>query len=257
MRSKNKKRKSGKTRSEKLARFFKRGTVFLMLVVMITMAALAARRLMQIFYIREIAVSGNYHLGKDDIVNSISIKKGESMLDVHFNDIEESLRLNTWIKKVALRKQFPGTLVIKVEEAIPKALLSVKKRLYLIDEDGEVLERIEGKGTPFLPVIKGISPKNKKNMTEALKLVDTIYKKNVFADSDSIEIGHESYGLRMNVDGELIKVGYGNYSDKFERWKELEPEIRRRGVPLKYVDLRFKDSIIVKPTKISKKGKTS
>lgn len=257
MPSKNKKRKSGKSRSEKLARFFKRGTVFLMIVIFIALAALAARRLMQTFYVREIMVSGNYHLGKDDIVNSISIKKGESMLDVHFDDIDRKLRMNTWIKKVALRKQFPGTLVIKVEEAVPKALLNVKKRMYLIDEDGEVLERIKGEGTPFLPVIKGISPKSRKNMTEALKLVDTLYKKNVFADRDSIEIGLESYGLTMNVDGEFIKVGYGNYSDKFDRWKELEPEIRRRGVPIKYVDLRFKDSVIVKPAKMRRKGKTS
>lgn len=228
-----------------------------MIVIFIALAALAARRLMQTFYVREIMVSGNYHLGKDDIVNSISIKKGESMLDVHFDDIDRKLRMNTWIKKVALRKQFPGTLVIKVEEAVPKALLNVKKRMYLIDEDGEVLERIKGEGTPFLPVIKGISPKSRKNMTEALKLVDTLYKKNVFADRDSIEIGLESYGLTMNVDGEFIKVGYGNYSDKFDRWKELEPEIRRRGVPIKYVDLRFKDSVIVKPAKMRRKGKTS
>ena len=97
----------------------------------------------------------------------------------------------------------------------------------------------------------------RENMTEALKLVDSLHKKNVFADSDYIEIGVESYGLTMHVDGDFIKVGYGNYSDKFERWKELEPEIRRRGVPIKYVDLRFKDSVIVKPEKKRKKGKTS
>jgi hypothetical protein len=74
-------------------------------------------------------------------------------------------------------------------------------------------------------------------------------KKKFIANKESVEIGIESYGLTLIIDGELIKVGYGNYSAKFDRWIELEPEIRRKGLPIKYVDLRFKDSVIVKPLK--------
>ncbi len=137
---------------------------------------------------------------------------------------------------------------------MPKALLSVKKQLYLIDEDGKILEWIKGEGTLFLPVIKDISLENKKGISEALKLVEVLSGKNIFADRESVEIGLESYGLTMNIDGEFIKVGYGKYSEKFDRWVELEPEIRKIGVPIKYVDLRFKDSVIVKPLKTIKEA---
>ena len=261
MRSKKKKtkksRKPAYRRGEKLTIYLKRGTLVLLAVVVIAALVLGAKLLARQFNVKEIIVSGNYHLDEDDIVKSMNIKKGKPLLDIRSADINERLRENPWIKRVALKKQFPGTLLIKVEEAAPSALLSIKKKLYIIDDDGNILERIKGESIPFLPVIKGISPKNKKDINEALKLIASLSEKNILSSMESIEIGTESYGLFINMDGEFIKVGYGDYSEKFDRWIELEPEIRKRGVPIKYIDLRFKDSVIVKPMEKKRKGKSS
>ncbi len=249
MRSKNKKRKSAYRRGEKMASFLKRGTIFFLIIVFFSIAFLGVKLLTQKFYVREILVFDNNHLDTKEIIASVKIQKGESFFDINLNEIDKRLKQNRWIKKVTLRKQFPNTLIVKVKEAVPKALLSRKKRLYLVDEDGKILERMKGVTTHFLPVIKDISPKNEKEMSEAIKMADVLSKKNMFANKESVEIGIESYGLKLNIDGEIIKVGYGNYSAKFDRWIELEPEIRRKGLPIKYVDLRFKDSVIVKPLK--------
>ena len=261
MRSKKKKRKKTRKpayrRGEELAIYLKRGTFVLLAVVVIAAFVLGAKLLTRQFNVKEIIVSGNYHLDKDDIVKSMKIKKGRPLLDIRSADINERLRENPWIKRVALKKQFPGTLLIKVEEAAPKALLSIKKKLYIIDADGDILERIKGESIPFLPVIKEISPKNKKEIKEVLKLIACLSEKNILSSRESVEIGTESYGLFVNMDGEFIKVGYGDYSEKFDRWIELEPEIRKRGVPIEYIDLRFKDSVIVKPMKKKRKGKSS
>ncbi len=257
MRSKTKKKKKRVNRKgEKLITFFKRGTMVLLAVVFVALAVLSVKWVSPKFYVKEIVVAGNYHLDEADVISSAGINMGAPLFKVEFSDLDQRLRENAWIKKVALRKQYPGTIMINIEEAVPKALLSRKDRLYLIDAEGELLERIEGETTPFLPVIKGINPKNKKGMTEALKLIEVLATKNSLVNRESIEIGQESYGLTMHIDGEFIKVGYGNYSKKFDRWIELEPEIRKKGVAVKYVDLRFKDSVIVKPIKETK-GKRS
>jgi len=254
---KNKKRKGACRRSEKTALFFKRGTIALLFVALIAAAVLGLKTLSQQFNVDEIMISGNYHLDRDDILGSIRIHKGHSLWKLHFEDIENRLKENPWIKKVAFRKQYPDRLVIKIEEAEPKALLSIKKGLYLIDREGSILERIQGETVPFIPVIKNINTKNRKGISEALKLVEVLTRKNDFMDSESIEIGLESYGLSVKIDGELIKVGYGRYGEKFERWRELEPEIRKRGVPIKYVDLRFKDSVIIKPMRENRGDRSS
>lgn len=249
MRSKNKKRKSAWRRGEKMALFFKRGALFFLVVVLAALATIGVKLLSREFLVREILVSGNYHLDGNDIIESSGVRKGDSLFDVSLDHVEEKLKKNAWIRTAALRKQYPGTFVIRVDESLPKALLSVNKKLYLLAEDGHILERIRGEVTPFLPVIKNIRPTNQKGISEAIRLVDSLSKKNILAERESIEIGLASYGLTMNIDGEFIKVGYGNYAQKLTRWVELEPEIRKKGMPIKYVDLRFKDSVIVKPEK--------
>ena len=244
---KNKRYKAAPARGGKIALFFKRGTMVLLIVVLAAAAVLGLKIFAEQLRVKEIMISGNKRLDRADVISALKVYKGESLLNLHFEDLRGRLKQNPWIKKVDLRKQYPDTLEIKIEEAEPRALLSVKEQLYLVDGEGRVLESIKGETPPFLPVIKNIDPGLRKDMTEALKLVEALSGKPAFADRESIEIGLESYGLTVHIDGEFIKVGYGEYAEKFQRWIELEPEIRKRGVPVQYVDLRFKDSVIVKP----------
>ncbi len=258
MRSKNKKkRKSAYRRGERLILFFKRGTAVLLVIAVIAAAALGIKLLINELKVTEILLSGNYHLEREDIISAMEISEDEPLLRLDLEDIAGRLNRNTWVKDVTLRKQFPGRLEVKIREAVPMALLRINKRLYLVDEDGRVLERVQGKTPPFLPVLQDISPLDEKGITEALKLVMVLSEKKSLIARESIEIGLKSYGLTMKIDGEFIKVGYGGYAEKFKRWIELEPEIRKRGLPIKYVDLRFKDSVIVKPAKKTRRGTSS
>ncbi len=246
------KQRSAYRRGEKLAVFFKRGIIVLSVVIFVVLIVLGVEVLMRAFFIKNVIVSGNYHLGKKDIISSANIKAGESLLKLSSKDTAKRLKRSAWIREVFLRKQFPDTLSIRIEEAVPKALHSFNGRIFLIDEDGNILEEIKSENTPFLPVIKNINPKkDKEALLEALKLIEVLDEKGILDSRESIEIGNESYGLVVNIDGELIKVGYGKYSEKFYRWKELEHEIRKRALTVEYVDLRF-DDVIVKPLKRAK-----
>lgn len=254
-RKKNKKVKAAHKRGDKILLFFKRGFFTLLIVALIAAAGLGLKVFADQLRVEKIIVSGNYHLDQDDILKSMAVHKGESLLGLHFEEVDARLKKNPWIRKVALRKQYPDTLEIKIVESEPKALFSSDEQLYLINEEGNILEKIEGATIPFLPVIKNIERKNIKDLAEALKLVEALNVKKDFISNESVEIGLESYGLTVTIDGDFIKVGYGSYREKFERWLELEPEIRKRGVPIKYVDLRFKDSVIIKPLEEEKENK--
>lgn len=228
-------------------------------MVLLAVAAIAAvvlglKMFKKRLKVNDIVISGNSRLEREDVLGPLKVKRGESLFSLHFSELRGRLKHNPWIKKVDLRKRYPDTLEIRIEEAVPMALLSLKNRLYLVDGDGTRLESIKGETVPFLPVIKDIGPEFKKEMKEALKLVEVLSAKGVLSDRESVEIGLESYGLTVNMDGEFIKVGYGDYAEKFERWIELEPEIRKRGLPVQYVDLRFKDTVIVKPLEEEKEG---
>jgi cell division septal protein FtsQ len=257
LRSKNNKRKSATRREGKLAFYVRRITVFSLIGVLAVSVVAGTYFLAQAFYVRDIRISGNNHLTKRDIEDSLNVRR-EPLLNLHLKDIEEKLKQNAWIKKASLRWQLPGTLIINIEEAVPGALLNFGGETFLVNEDGNVMDKLQNAVTPFLPVIRGIDPRYRKNMSEAMKLVGALAAKNIISDKQFVEIEMDSYGLNVNIDGEFIKVGYGQYSEKFEKWMELEPELKKRGIPVQYVDLRFKDSVIVKPLKPEKdadKGK--
>ena len=255
MRSKNNKRKSATRREGKLAFYVRRITVFSLIGILAVSVVAGTYFLAQAFYVRDIQISGNNHLNKREVEDILNIRR-EPLLNLHLKDIEEKLKHNAWIKKASLRWQLPGTLIINIEEAVPKALLNFGGETFLVNEDGSVMDKLQNAVTPFLPVLKGIDPRYKKDMSEAMKLVSALAAKNIISDKQFLEIEMDSYGLNVNIDGEFIKVGYGQYSEKFEKWMELEPELKKRGIPIQYVDLRFKDSVIVKPLKPEKdKGK--
>jgi len=187
-------------------------------------------------------------MSEGDIKNAL-IRSGESLLKLNFDELERRSRNIPWLKKVSLRKEFPDTLLMKVEESAPKALLRINTHLFLIDSDGRVLEEIQDNNTYFLPVIVEADPeKNRGDILEALKFVDALTEQNILSEK-AIEIMLTSSGLDMNIDGEFVKIGYGRYKEKLMRWKSLRPEIRKRNVDIEYIDLRFKDRVIVKPIK--------
>lgn len=249
-RNRNKKIKSAYRPGDKIILFFKTGIIFISSVVLLLAVALGVKKLSRSLYVRDIVIHGNYHLEEDDIEEMLDTVKGTSLLNLGFDEVDEALKRSPWIKKGSMRKQFPHTLMIRIEEAVPKALLRYQGHTYLVEQEGDVLEEIRGEVASFLPVISGVDPVGEKEgLLENLKLVEALAEKNVLSSRESVEITLESSGPEMIIDGEKIKVGYGKYAEKLERWKELRPQMSKIG-PASYIDLRFQDKVIVKPFRV-------
>lgn len=234
-------------RSGKILLFLKGAAVILSVIIFVLGIAFAVNLSAHNLNVNDIQVSGNYHLSKADVIKDLNINRDTSLLTLELNIVDARLRSNFWIKEVSLRKQMPDTLMIRIKEAAPKALLYLNGRAFLVEEEGNMLEEVMDEGTAFLPVIRSESAeKNKKGIQEALQLIDALDKKGILSSRESVEIMINSYGPDMVVDGSVIKVGYGNYMEKLARWEELEPEVAKLG-PTSYIDLRFRDRVIVKP----------
>jgi cell division protein FtsQ len=253
LRSKGKKKKASAYRNgERMVIFLKRGIIFFSALGIILLGVFIFKVSANFMIVREIKVTGNHYLDREEILRSAGLHNGMNLLRLHLDEIDRRLTQNPWIREVSLKKQFPYTLMIRLKEATPEALLSLHGRLFLIDNRGNVLQEIRDKVNRFLPVINIDPEKNRKGFKESLRLIDVLDKNGILAVSNSVEIGLEPYGLFLKLDGEAIKIGYGRYKKKIQRWVELEPELRRMGMKIQYVDLRFKD-VVVKPLNIAKK----
>jgi cell division protein FtsQ len=200
---------------------------------------------------KEIIFSGNKHLTDTELKAIMGIKGNEGLLELSGKDLSARLLKSPWVRAVSLRKNLPDKLLIKIEEAAPFALLEMKGRTFFVDDKGKLLEEIKNESVPFLPIISGDPFKNNAVFSESLSLVKAIKDKGFVSTKNRIEViippnsGPED--ISMQVDGTLVKVGYGEYEEKLQRLLELEGEIVRRGIPVDYIDLRFANRVVVKP----------
>ncbi|MBI4688112.1 MAG: FtsQ-type POTRA domain-containing protein [Nitrospirae bacterium] len=233
--------------------FLKRGAVAVLVISFFVLVAFGVTGADRAFKVKTIIIEGNKNLTENEIMDKITSGSRKGLLFTSFSGMEKKLKTSPWIKGAELRKEFPDTIFVKVKEAVPRAILSIKEGMFLVDGEGSMLEELSEEKPPFLPLITGIDPeKNNKNMIEALKLVEALSREGILLNREFVEITLEAYGLSANMDGEIFKVGYGKYAEKFRKWSELEPEIRKKGVAIEYVDLRFTGEIIVRPVKVDK-----
>lgn len=200
-----------------------------------------------LFSIRKVEFIGNKHLSEKELKTLSGITEKH----ISTKSIRENLMKSPWIRDVSIRIDLPETLKIRIGETEPFALLEIKGRPFLIDDNGRLLEELRGEAVPFLPVILADPYKNRESFTEALNLAKVLKAREIAKERNRVEIiaNKEKEDISVVIDGVVIKVGYGKYEEKFERLLELEEEIKKRAMAVEYIDLRFSDNVIVKPVK--------
>ncbi|GMT47067.1 MAG: cell division protein FtsQ [bacterium] len=197
--------------------------------------------------INRIEVTGNKHLSDKEIISLMKLGQGESMLRISSRELSERVLESPWIRDVVIRKELPHTLIVKVKEAEPLALLKRKGHLYIVSRRGEILEELS-QTIAFLPVIKMDSTK-KSLLKEALKVAGIVREEGYFSDDEIEIIAKTPEEMALKIGDLTVKIGKGNYRRKLARFIQLEDEIVKRGMPAGYVDLRFSRRVIVRAAK--------
>lgn len=208
---------------------------------------------LEILRVREIEIKGNNHLSEEAILNITDIKR-DNILRIDLEDIRIKFLKSPWIKEAMVRRELPGTLRIHLTERIPEAIIDYGDSFYLVDGEGVIMERVRDREKYILPVISGIDLSESrlgersysKGLLEGLALVRFLRQKGLGIDDIEL-IAKNPDELTVNVAGRQIKVGSGNYQEKFNRLDEIDKELKRRGILASSIDLRFAGKVIVIP----------
>lgn len=251
-----KKNRSRKRDTQRIKDFLRcsAGKYFLALFIGLIIIGFSLKWLEKNFLpIRKVVFIGNKHISESELrtLSGFSSKTSGTMTNISASSIKVSLMKSPWIRNVSIRRELPDVLKIKVCETEPLAILEMRGRPFLIDNAGRLLEELRGVTVPFLPVILSDPFKNQESFAEAVKLAMVLRERNIAKERGRVEIvaNRDKESLSVVIDGVLIKVGYGEYSKKFERLFELENKLRKRAMAVEYIDLRFSDNAIVKPVK--------
>jgi cell division protein FtsQ len=200
------------------------------------------------FNMKTVELAGNEHLTDDELKHIGGLKGDESLLTMSSRKVYEKLKESPWIQTASVRKEYPSKILISIRETEPFALLDMKGKMFIVDDRGRMLEELKDNSVPFLPVIMSDPYNEKEAFREAVNLAKVIKNMGVLHKKQRIEIiAHQPNEVAANLDGVHVKVGSGEHEDKLTRLSEIEEEIKKRHIPVAYIDLRFAKKAIVKP----------
>ena len=131
-------------------------------IAKLTLALLAVGGLMLVLNatlmkIRHVRIIGSRTIATETIAEQAGLKKDMGYFSVNVNAIREAVERNPYLQFKEMRKQFPDTLVLIVKERAPCANIQGGGALYLVDEDGYVLQAFNEVTAPNnLPTVTGL-----------------------------------------------------------------------------------------------------
>lgn len=238
-------------RQKKLSAFGRKLKV--LSVIVLTVSAVAAvvlvmpYRMPSVLAMKTLELEGNEHLTDDELRQIAGLKGNESLLTLSGKKVYGKLLESPWIQSASVRKEYPSRLRILIRETEPFALLDMKGKMFIVDDRGRLLEELRENSVPFLPVILSDPYQEKNAYREAVELAKTIKTMGILHRSQRIEIiAHKPNEIAANIDGVIVKIGAGEHEDKLARLLEIEQEIKKRNMPVAYIDLRFAKKVVVK-----------
>jgi cell division protein FtsQ len=205
------------------------------------------------FRLQNVVIAGVGDNVKHEVLTLSGLTARESLLSLDTVRIRKNIEKHAWIKSVSMKRRFPHTLCIDVEneEAIALVLLD---RLRLMSKEGIIFKDVE-KGDPVdLPVITGLSTdssNNSEHLARVTSFLTTYSSMNVLLPVQQLsEVHVEKDGALSVYFNKLpFKVSFGR-DDFVRKIDSLQHIVQHLQVThlfhqTRSIDLDFSDRGIV------------
>ena len=204
----------------------------------------------------DIVVRGNDQLSEAEVLALVSGLVGENILTVDLEPYRRRFSESPWLRGWTLRRILPSTVDVQVTERRPVAIARFGGRLYLIDEDGTLVDRYGPRFAEFdLPIIDGLAAPGTSGtgvdpdrMALAARLLEQLAPHaEVFSVISQIDVS-DPYDavVLLNDDPVLLHLGGERFVERLRFYAELAPTLRARVADLDDVDLRFGHRVVVR-----------
>ena len=192
------------------------------------------------FDIKEIRWRGVNRMDPQELNGRFESVLGTSLISLDIDKVHADLLTYRWVKEAVVRKILPNRLDIMITERIPAAveLDPARNKMILRDDEGVVLED-GGEKTGDLPRLIHYTPPAYK---KALGLAPLL----VSRDKAVIDLSSAD-DLRVRLaEGSVLHFGDQDYQKRWERFIQVEADVKRRHGTTWEADLRFPEKVVVR-----------
>ena len=123
----------------------------------------------ELFSISNIEIIGRDRSSKNTLSSLLKPYENQSLVTLNLKNIQHEIEKITWVKDVTVRRVYPQTLSISIEEYFPSAVWKRGSEQYILDEYGYRIEKIKSNEFQNYFQIKGMGADKKlKNLLDKL-----------------------------------------------------------------------------------------
>lgn len=215
----------------------------------------ANARVLQISTIR---VRGNQHLAQGEVLALLEGLEGQHILSTDLEVWRQKLLVSPWIEQAAMRRVLPSTIEVAIRERTPMALARLGGTLYLVDEDGLVIDEYGPNYAQLdLPIVDGLgthAPTGDASVDPARaalagRVISSLGTRPALLQSVSqIDVTNPNDAvLTLDQDTAQVHVGSEQFLERLQAYLGLASALHARVPDIEYVDLRFADRVYVRP----------
>jgi len=208
------------------------------------------------FRARTIKISGNARLSTAEVLLKAGVQRGDNILALNLRLVRERLLEHAWIASARVTREIPQTLAIVIKEQEPLARIDLGRH-FLLNTQGRVFKEAAADDPQDLPLISGINPDDlDRDMPgptlhpamQVLQLGRQPASSIGYADIQRLHVDPESGITVILKDDRRIKLGFGEFEVKYERFQQLRRHLETGKSPgvLKVTDLTNPDRVIVR-----------
>jgi cell division protein FtsQ len=194
------------------------------------------------FRIVSIALAGNHHISRDEVLAIAGVTDTTSLLFLDVEETRERLKTNPWIADASVLKLYPGELQIGITERAAFALWQKDGRVSVIADDGTVLGPYVAPRLSELPLVVGRGAETRAKAF--LGLLDRYPAMRDFVRA-AVFVGERRWNLRLK-NGIDVRLPETDIASALDRLVALDKEKNLITRDIVAIDLRLSDRVTVR-----------
>ncbi len=152
------------------------------------------------FTTKNIVIEGQKYTSNEQIAKILKIKPGMPILSISLSDLKIRLEKIDWIKHAIIERRLPSDIHVYIIERTPIALGQKDRKLYIIDDEGSIINEKEIASHLHLPIIIGDGAEMYANSLIATLKVDPELFKHI---ASIIRVSEHRWNVRFDNDIEV------------------------------------------------------
>ena len=108
-----------------------------------------------IFQIKKIKIKNNYLISSEEISEKVKMIKNKNIFLIKKEEVEQPLNNINYLDKIEVKKKYPDTIIIRIFETKPIAVISIKNKKFIIDNKSNLISFNDNKLYKSLPNVFG------------------------------------------------------------------------------------------------------